>query len=332
MTKRRLSRQRNAVLAHVYEENQKLLGKNISVSVVTTKQSAVIIVLVLVLGLLFGGAGEKMSEDAVHSVEELILPEQQIRVSSETLSNVRPAQIKPSLSSVYGLNVRTIVLDPGHGGHDPGAVGQRGVTEKTLTLDLALRLEKRLRSHGFHVVLTRRKDISVSIRQRLQFVQNNQADLLVSIHLNALPVDTLAFIETFYFSPRGDSRVEALASRENYNSGYTVGQWQSNLANVEQIVKFEDSHQLATHIQSNMISKMRKINPDLADWGTRSGPFMILMNAHVPAILAEVTALSMPEEEQRLMSVEYREQLVTGLESGILAYLSERSTPQTNIE
>ena len=332
MMKRRLSRQRNEELTHVYQENRRLLGKDTSVSSITIKQSAVFLVLVLILGLFFGGSEKRKEDEAVRSVEEMILPEEQIRTSVKDISQEELTQEELSLSNVYGLNIRTIVLDPGHGGHDPGAVGQRGVTEKTLTLDLALRLEKRLKSHGFHVVLTRRKDISVSIRQRIQFVKNNQADLLVSIHLNALPVDTVAFIETFYFSPQGSSRVEALASRENYNSGYTVGQWQGDLEKVEQIIKLEDSHRLATHIQSKMISKMHEVNPDLADWGTRSGPFMILLNANIPAVLAEVTALSMPEEEQRLLDVEYREHLVAGLESGILAYLSERLISQTNIE
>jgi len=288
---------------------------------------------VLVIGILLiiGLDQTKHSAPGI-SAEEVLSPEQKVRASLNQVPDVEPITGEPRLSRVYGLDVRTIAIDPGHGGHDPGAVGQTDLTEKTLTLDLALRLERRLKSHGLNVILTRRQDISVSLRQRVELVKEKQADLLVSIHINALPVDTIAFIETFYFSPRGDARVESLAARENFNAGYSFGQWQSDLEEVSQTLKTEDSRQLATHIQTALISRMRKINPNLADWGARSGPFMVLMNAGVPAVLAEVTAISMPEEEQRLMNIEYREQLAIGLESGILAYISEQKNSQTKTD
>ena len=218
--------------------------------------------------------------------------------------------------------MNTIVLDPGHGGHDPGALGPVGLSEKTVTLDVALRLARRLKSRGYNVVLTRRQDVSVSLQQRVLDARDHEADLFVSIHVNSVPVDTLAFIETYYYSPRGDARAEALALRENFNSGYSVAQWRNSLESLGRTVRDEDSRRLATHIQNAMMSTMRKINPRIRDWGTRSGPFMVLVYTKVPAVLAEITAISMPEEEQNLLEDSYREQLAIGLESGIISYLS----------
>ena len=329
MTVRDTCRKRQEVLLDIYEENQKLLGRKISHRRKAPRQLTLILTSALLASLLFGGFEVQRSTES--RMDEISLPEQEISASLTATRAMDFEGEAAGLSSVYGLGVRTIAIDPGHGGRDPGAVGKVGLTEKTLTLDLALRLEKRLQAQGFRVILTRRRDIGINLRQRVERVKASGADLFLSIHVNALPVDSIAFIETFYFSPRADARVEALAKRENAHSGYTLGSWQNSLEELGQTVKIEESQRLASHVQRSMVSTMREINPSLADWGTRSGPFMVLMNANVPAILAEVTAISMPEEEQRLMGTIYREQLVRGLESGILTYLSERRDSQTNV-
>ncbi len=286
------------------------------------KSTGMILLIALVIGFFLGSPERESTSNPTSSIEVLLSPEEQVQTSLNEILEEDPPLENPTLSRIYGLSIRTIVLDPGHGGHDPGAVGQAGLTEKTITLDLALRLEKKLRAHGFNVVLTRRKDISVSLKRRNEIAQQNQADLFVSIHVNALPVDTVAMIETFYFSPRGDARVEAIAEQENFNSGYSIGEWQKSLDTIGQTVKREDSRRLASHIQRAMTSRMIQLNPNLADWGTRSGPFVVLMNSGVPAVLAEVSAISMPEEEQNLIDIEYRKQLALGLESGILSYIT----------
>ncbi len=330
MTSRKPNRRQKTVLQDVYEENQRLLGREVSSSGKTAKHTGMILLMALTIGFFLGSPEENPASNPASSIEVLLSPEEQVRASLSEIPEEEPHSDNPALSRIYGLSVRTIVIDPGHGGHDPGAVGQAGLTEKTLTLDLAFRLERRLKAHGFNVILTRRKDISVSLQRRNEIAQENQADLFISLHVNALPVDTLAMIETFYFSPRGDARIEAIAERENFNAGYSMGEWQNSLETVGQTVKVEDSRRLASHIQRTMVSKMRELNPNLADWGTRSGPFVILMNSNVPAIVAEVTALSMPEEEQHLMDIEYRKQLALGLESGILSYISEQKSNSTS--
>ena len=322
------------MLQDVYNDNQRLLGRVSATPKRKKTWSFTVLLLALMTGVVFLVSSEELkSSDPVNSTEELLSPEQKVRASLDKVHDTEPTAEETHLSRVYGLRIRTIAIDAGHGGYDPGAVGQGGLTEKTITLDLALRLERKLKAHGLNVVLTRRKDISVSLQQRVEIAKENQADLFVSIHVNALPVDTIAFIETYYFSPRGNARVEALAARENSNAGYSIGQWENNLKELAQTVKIEESRRLATHVQSAMVSRMREVNPYLIDWGTRSGPFMVLLNADVPAILAEVTVISMPKEEQRLMDIEYREQLAIGLESGILAYISEQEvTTQTKAD
>ena len=331
MRSRNPGSQRRALLQGVFEDNQKLFGQTVSKQRRTTAWWSVgILFLVLMIGLMLAGAEEDGTADPVSSVELLTSPDQRILASLNKFSaSESTTDTDIPLSRIYGLDVRTIVLDPGHGGHDPGASGPVGLSEKTVTLDVALRLERRLKSHGYNVVLTRRQDMSVSLRKRVEDAQAHEADLFVSIHVNSVPVDTLAFIETYYFSPRGDARAEALAVRENVNAGYSVAQWQNSLEALGRTVRDEDSRRLATHVQNAMVSTMHKINPKIHDWGTRSGPFSVLLNAKVPAVLAEITAISMPEEEQNLLDDAYREQLAIGLESGIISYLSTEGSSVT---
>ncbi|MCY4000237.1 MAG: N-acetylmuramoyl-L-alanine amidase [Bacteroidetes bacterium] len=319
------NRRRKSVLEEVYKDNRKLLGHDTASP--KNRRKLIMVILLLVIGSVaafYFGMDEVSSPNPTLSSD---LPpseaEQTLRASLEHMSSLEPNQEDPSLSQIYGLNVRTIAIDPGHGGRDPGAVGPAGMYEKTLTLDLALRLERRLKAKGINVLLTRREDKTLSLRERVDFTKNNQVDLFLSLHFNALPIDTVAFIETFYFSPQGDERAQSLAAQENIGSDYSIGEWQNILDEAGQTLRIEESRKLATHIQHAMVSQMRDVNHALADWGARPGPFMVLMSSSVPAILAEVTAISMPEEEQRLIEVDYREMLAHGLEIGILTYLSE---------
>lgn len=329
MRSRNPGSQRHALLRGVFEDNQKLVGRTVSKQRRTTAWwSMGISLLVIVIALMVGGVEEDGTAEPVNSVELLTSPDHRILASQDEIVASESTTDIP-LSRLYGLDVRTIILDPGHGGHDPGASGPVGLHEKTVTLDVALRAERQLKSRGYNVVLTRRQDVSVSLKNRVEDARAHEADLFVSIHVNSVPVDTLAFIETYYFSPRGDARAEALALRENFNAGYSVAQWQNSLEALGQTVRDEDSRRLAAHIQNAMMSTMREINPGIRDWGTRSGPFTVLLNTKVPAVLAEITAISMPEEEQNLLDDAYREQLAIGLVSGIISYLSTEDSSTT---
>ncbi len=231
------------------------------------------------------------------------------------------------LASLYGLEVKTIVIDPGHGGRDPGATGPTGLPEKVITLDVARRLQRRLEDYGYRILMTREDDRKIRLRQRVAFAKDNAADLFISLHVNALPVDSVTTIETYYFSPRGSAKTERLAVLENEDSGYSVAEWRNAVEKIGNTMKFQESKQLATSIQKTLYRNIHRVNSDVNDWGVRSGPFMVLWGVEVPAVLAEISVISNPTEEAKLYTDEYREQLAMSLEAGILDYL--QGLPET---
>lgn len=226
------------------------------------------------------------------------------------------------LANLFGLQVKTIVIDAGHGGRDPGASGPTGLPEKVITLDVAKRLQRRLEDHGYRILMTRDDDAKMTLRQRVTFANDNGADLFVSIHVNAIPVDTLTFVETFYFSPRGDAKARRLAELENEDSGYSMAEWRDAIENIGNTMKFQESKHLATSIQKMLYRNMHEVNDDVDDWGVRSGPFVVLLGVEAPAVLAEISVISNPKEEHKLYTPQYREQLAMSLEAGIVDYLN----------
>ena len=233
------------------------------------------------------------------------------------------------LASLYGLAVTTIVIDPGHGGRDPGAIGPTDLPEKIVTLDVARRLERRLKDHGYNILMTRTDDRKITLRQRVNFARDNAGDLFISLHVNALPVDTITTIETYYFSPRGTAKSERLAALENQDSGYSVAEWRNALEKLGNTMKIQESKQLATSIQKTLYRNIHRVNSDVNDWGVRSGPFMVLWGVRVPAVLAEISVISNRAEEAKLYTDEYRERLAMSLEAGIVEYLE--GPPETRL-
>ena len=213
------------------------------------------------------------------------------------------------------------MIDPGHGGLDPGAIGSTGLTEKAITLDVALRLHRRLADRGFEVLLTRSEDTKVTLRERVDFSSLHEADILVSIHVNALPGNSVSAVETYYFSPRGTSESERVAARENYDSGYTLAQWRRGLVSLGRTMKLRESQLLATYVQEALLRNIRQVNPDVVNWGIKSGPFMVLWGVSIPAILAEISVITAAMDEAMLYNGEYRERLAMSLEAGVIAYL-----------
>lgn len=232
------------------------------------------------------------------------------------------------IANLFGLQVRTIVIDAGHGGRDPGAVGPTGLPEKVITLDVARRLQRRLNDYGYHIVMTRDDDTKMTLRERVVFAKEHAADLFISIHVNALPVDTLTTVETYYFDPQGSAEAQRLAELENQDSGYSMAEWRNAFEKIGNTMKFQESKQLATSIQKTLYRNMRRVNGDVNDWGVRSGPFVVLVGVEVPAVLAEISVISNRAEEAKLYTAAYREQLATFLEAGIVNYL--QALPETD--
>jgi N-acetylmuramoyl-L-alanine amidase len=232
------------------------------------------------------------------------------------------------LAALFDLRVKTIVIDPGHGGRDPGAVGPNGLTEAEVTLDVAMRLKRRLeQTHNYRILLTRTADSFVSLRDRVDYANAHDADLFISIHVNDLPVEDVTSIETYYFGTEADGRTLRRAERENQHADYSVAEFNSMLRELGRTMKAQESKDVAVSIQRALYRNIREVNRDVSDWGVKSAPFMVLLGVDAPAVLAEIAVLSNRAEEQKLGSPEYREMLAAFLEEGIAQYLMRRTSP-----
>lgn len=229
------------------------------------------------------------------------------------------------LTTLFGLGVRTIVIDPGHGGKDPGAIGEGGTKEKEITLDVAKRLKILLEKQSpFTIHLTRETDKYVSLSERVEFANKVGTDLFVSIHVNSIPEPTINTIETYYFGPPTDEKTLALAERENASSMYSAGDFKHLIQKIGNTMKHQESIALATNIQRRLFANIRKYDRDVHNWGVKVAPFMVLLDVEAPAVLTEISCISEPKEEEKLNTAEYRESIASFIEKGIIAYLSQK--------
>ena len=236
------------------------------------------------------------------------------------------------MADLFNLKVQTIVIDPGHGGIDPGATGQRGLKEKDVTLDIARRLRDKLAASGdYRVLLTREQDRKVFLKERVAFAKKNRADLFISIHINSLPPgsESVNYVETYYFGPHTDQRSLDLAEKENHDSDYVMGEFREVIARIGDTLKTEESRELASSIHTNLFNDLKRRNRDLIDAGSKTGPFMVLLGVEVPSVLVEVSCISNKAEEARLGRPEYRDSVADFLEAGIVEYLQRRTYPET---
>jgi N-acetylmuramoyl-L-alanine amidase len=229
------------------------------------------------------------------------------------------------MTALFGLKVRTIVVDAGHGGKDPGAVGVHGTREKDVALDIARRLASRLERDGrYRIVLTRSGDETVPLARRVEMASAADADLFVSIHVNALPNRNVNAIETYYFDFAKNPAALQLAAIENRDSEMPVGYFRTLLEEIGDTVKLQESKVLAQNIQESMISNFRAHDKNVFDSGVKAAPFVVLMGVSIPAILVEISCISNPDEEKKLRTPQYRETIASFLDEGISRYLDQR--------
>ncbi len=227
---------------------------------------------------------------------------------------------RPIDPGILPLSLRTVVIDPGHGGENEGTRSPDGLIEKEVTLDIARRLEDLLRVAGYEVVLTRAEDRGLSLRARAEIANRSRGDIFVSIHVNWLPNRRLRGLETFYLGPTEDPELEALAARENLQSGYSLADLRDILHQVYAGVRQEESRHLAEHVQSSLFESLHKVNDGVRDRGVKSAPFGVLTRTDMPAILAEVSSVSNDVESRLLMTPIYRQYLAEALYRGIESY------------
>ncbi len=231
------------------------------------------------------------------------------------------------LSSVFGLDVKTIVIDPGHGGRDPGAIGSQGTLEKEIVLDIALRLRDLLMKSGhYRVLLTRDKDVFVSLADRVKFSNLSHADLFISLHINALPQKEFNVTETFYFGPPSDSYTLQLAEQENRGSEIKTGDFKNMIKKIGDLLKEQESASLAAILQHSLFSNMKKYDRVIADNGIKIAPFVVLLGVDAPSVLVEISCISKQEEEVNLNSPTYRKAITSSLNKGLTGYLIQRNT------
>jgi len=233
-----------------------------------------------------------------------------------------PSSSGYSLVRQLGLGVKRIVLDPGHGGSDPGCLSPSGLKEKELTLDLARRLKIMLETQGgFEVFLTREEDLTMPLEKRTAFANQKGADLFISIHLNASPRRNRTGVETFYLNFSPDPAVNELAARENASSTKNIREMKLIVDKIIKNSKYEESRDLAEKIHRNLLQHLKQSFGPRDDLGVKGGPFWVLIGSEMPAVLVEASHLSNEKEEAALKTEIYRQAVATGLFRGIMEYV-----------
>jgi len=227
-----------------------------------------------------------------------------------------------SLARQLGLGIHRIVIDPGHGGKDPGCIGRKGTQEKDVVLDVSLRLKKMLEAEtDLEVVLTRESDIFIPVENRPVIANQKQADLFVSIHANSNPKRKYSGVATFFLNLSTDPNVMALAAQENATSTKNISDMDEILQQIVRDDKIKESTDLAQRIQNKLVKHLETRYRDVKNLGVKGGPFWVLIGGEMPSVLVEISHLSNSQEETRLRSGTYREQIAAGIYSGILAYI-----------
>jgi N-acetylmuramoyl-L-alanine amidase len=232
-----------------------------------------------------------------------------------------------SMARQLGLGVSRIVIDPGHGGQDPGAKA-RGTTEANVVLDIALRLEKLLEEdeEAVEVILTRRADTYVTLEERTAIANREAADLFLSIHANASNIASAAGVETYFLNFATNMSAASVAARENAASGHSMGALPDLVKSIALSSKLDESRDLATFIQRELVTGLKGGNKDLKDLGVKQAPFVVLIGAAMPSALAEISFMTNTQEARLLQSGAYRQRIAEALFSGIRKYQGSLKT------
>ena len=228
-----------------------------------------------------------------------------------------------SLTRALDLKISRIVIDPGHGGGDTGTVGAGGLQEKELVLDVSQRLGRILQHRmGADVVYTRNSDTFIPLETRTEIANHEDADLFISIHGNHSEDPQTRGVETYYLSFTAATDALQVASRENAASEMSVGKLQDLVKQIAMNEKVGESREFAANVQRALYAGVAQGTGAIRDRGVKKAPFIVLIGAHMPSILAEISFLSNSSDEQSLRKSEYREQIAESLYRGIAKYVS----------
>jgi len=230
----------------------------------------------------------------------------------------------PSLARQFALGVKVIVIDPGHGGRDTGAMSCNHVAEKDVTLAIAQELKGSLEAaFGCKVILTRTRDQFIALDERTRIANAAKADLFISIHANAHKDPTLSGIETYSLNFAKDQESARVAALENAPSKKTLSDLRALLQKLLLTTKTAESESLAKHVQRNIVAKLRAKGDKVRDLGVKQAPFLVLLGAEMPSVLVETAFLTNAKDECRLKDRQFQQNLVKGITAGIESYLKE---------
>jgi N-acetylmuramoyl-L-alanine amidase len=233
---------------------------------------------------------------------------------------------QPSMARVLGLRVRRIVIDAGHGGHDSGTIGPGGIEEKDIALDVALRLGHLLQQRlGAEVIYTRRTDKFVPLEERTAIANGAHADLFLSIHANSSSDPEVRGVETYFLNFTSSPEAMAVAGRENADSNRSVYDLSDLVRKIALSDKIDESREFAGDVQQQLYSGLLTDNPGLRNRGVKQAPFVVLIGAQMPSILAEISFLTNPESALELSRPRYRERLAEALYRGVAEYVDGMS-------
>jgi N-acetylmuramoyl-L-alanine amidase len=234
-----------------------------------------------------------------------------------------------SIARQLGLGISRVVIDAGHGGRDPGA-RVKGLNEADLTLDVATRLEKLLLAvPGVEVVMTRRTDVYIPLEERTAIANRAAADLFLSIHANASRNTKARGIETYFLNFAPNPEAEAIAARENAGSSKTMHHLPDIVKAIAMNNKIDESRDFATLVQSSMIDRLKKANREARSLGVKQAPFVVLIGATMPSVLAEISFLTNRQEGTLLRTPAYRQAIAEALFSGISKYQKSLKAAET---
>jgi N-acetylmuramoyl-L-alanine amidase len=260
-------------------------------------------------------------------------------VTSTAISSTPPVPVETALPAkrnssgdrsmirVLGLKVGRIVLDPGHGGHDTGSMGPEGLREKDLVLDVAQRLGQLIQDRmGSEVIFTRSDDTFIPLERRTEIANEAKADLFLSIHANSSPLRSAAGVETYYLNLTTSRSAMDLASRENSGSQMTVYELQGLLQKIALKDKVEESREFASRVQTALYNLSAKTTDARSkDRGVKKAPFVVLIGASMPSVLAEIGFVSNAHDESIMRREEYRQKTAEALYKGISNYANTLS-------
>jgi N-acetylmuramoyl-L-alanine amidase len=245
-------------------------------------------------------------------------------VASRSMREAQPTSDGDrSLIRTLGLKIGKIVIDPGHGGHDTGTIGPNGLLEKDLVLDVGKRLGKLLESRlGADVVFTRSQDTFIPLETRTSIANQEEADLFVSVHANSSRDPDARGVETYYLNFTSSPEALEVAARENAASDKSIHELQDLVKKIALKEKVEESHEFASDVQQSLHSGLSAKAPGVRDRGVKKAPFVVLIGANMPSILAEISFLSNPGDERRLKTPDYRQRIAESLYRGISRYVN----------